>query len=360
MEAWFTRHHPMAPDENEGVYRRTIKAKALDTTRGLLPAATRSNVGIYGTGQAYEALLLRMRASPLAEVRDYAGQMLTELRKVIPAFLKRVDQRDRGEAWSAYLAETAAATAEVARTVAGAGPPAGVDEITLTDFDPDGEIKVVAAALYAVTDLADRQLLERVRAMTAGERACVLEAYVGSRENRRHKPGRAFERTSYRFDILSDYGGFRDLQRHRLLTIEWQQLTTDHGYETPPEFVEAGVDPDFVRVMESARELHDALRDAGVAHVAPYAVPMAYRVRYYMEMNAREAMHLIELRTSPAGHPGYRRICQAMHRLIGERHRAIAATMKFVDYSGVDLARLEAERRTEAKRQARETKGGTG
>jgi thymidylate synthase ThyX len=321
-----------------------------------LPAATQSNVGIYGTGQAYEALLLRMRAHPLAEVRDTADAMLRELRLVIPAFLTRVDQAERGGRWTAYLADTRECTRAVADRLAG---PASVDgreaEVTLTDFDPDGEIKVVAAALYPASQHSDRDLIELARRMSVEDRASVLGACVGDRANRRHKPGRAFERTAYRFDVLTDYGAFRDLQRHRLLTIDWQSLTPRHGYVQPEAAIEAGLDADWRDVMLRSAELHDRISSAGLGAVAQYAVSMAYRVRFVMDMNAREAMHVIELRTAPAGHPAYRRVCQQMHRLIAEvaGHRAIAASMQFADHSVVELERLQAERRTEARRQSR-------
>jgi thymidylate synthase ThyX len=337
------------------VYRSAIRAKALDTLRGLLPAATQSNLGIYGTGQAYESLLLRMRAHPLLEVRWYAGLMLEELRKVIPAFLTRVDQPDRGGAWSAYLAESRRKTNEVAACVLGGATSGDAAEVTLTDFDPDGEVKVVAAALYASSSLPDAQLMETARAMSAEDRAAVLAAYSGERGNRRHRPGRAFERTNYRFDVLTDYGAFRDLQRHRLLSMEWQTLTTRHGYSEPEAVIEAGAHDDWRRVMDRSADVHDALIGSGFARVAPYAVPMAYRVRFVMDMNAREAMHVVELRTAPAGHPAYRRVCQRMHRLIADvaQHHAIAASMRFVDHSEIELERLQEERRLEAKRRTR-------
>jgi len=211
-----------------------------------------------------------------------------------------------------------------------------------------------AAALYAVSDLPDDQLLARAQAMTATQRAEVLAAYVGTRKNRRHKPGRAFERTGYRFDVLGDYGAFRDLQRHRLLTLEWQRLTSRHGFVLPEAVTEAGAEADFRRVLEESAALHDAIEAAGLPDVASYAVSMAYRGRFYMAMNAREAMHVIELRTAPQGHPAYRRICQEMHRLVAERagHRAIAAAMTFADHSEVALERLEAERAAERRRAA--------
>lgn len=355
MRAWFERRYPKVESDSDAVYRAAIRAKALDTLRGLLPAATRSNVGIYGTGQAYEALILRMRAHPLAEVRATADAMLTELRKVIPAFLTRVDQPERGERWSQYFKDVRERTAEVVdRLTADRAPAASSDEVTLTDFDPDGETKVVAAALYASSNRSDAELMDVARRMTPAERQAVLDAYVGDRTNRRHKPGRAFERTGYRFDVLTDYGAFRDLQRHRLLTIEWQALSPRHGSTQPEAVIEAGAGDDWRRVMEASASLYDALVAAGFPQVAQYAVSMAYHVRFVMDMNAREAMHVIELRTAPAGHPAYRRVCQKMHTLISERagHHAIAASMKFADHSTVELERLKEERRLEAKRAA--------
>src|SRR2546425_170267 len=249
LMAFYETKYPRDPAESDTVYRMTIRAKALDTLRGMLPAATISHVGIYGTGQAYEQLLLRMRAHPLAEVRAYAELMLAELRRVIPAFLKRVDLPERGGVWSRYLAATHAATQEVAARLLDPAAPEPREEVTLTDFDPDGEVKVVAAALYAVSALPDDELLERARKMSLEERRAVLRAYVGERLNRRHRPGRAFERTSYRFDILGDYGAFRDLQRHRLLTLEWQRLTPHHGSVMPEAVAEAGAEADWTRVL---------------------------------------------------------------------------------------------------------------
>jgi thymidylate synthase ThyX len=356
MREWFERRYPKSPTDSDFVYRSAIRAKALDTLRGLLPAATQSNVGIYGTGQAYEALLLRMRAHPLAEARATADAMLVELRKVIPAFLTRVDQAERGGKWSQYFSDCRDRTSAIARrvdTVVSSSAP--VDEVTLTDFDPDGEIKVVAAALYPSSNLPDAELMLVARRMTVADREAVLRACAGERTNRRHKPGRAFERTSYRFDVLTDYGAFRDLQRHRLMTIDWQSLTCSHGHTQPEAVVEAGGNADWLNVMDRSAELHQALMAAGLPSVAQYAVSMAYRVRFVMDMNARQAMHVIELRTAPAGHPAYRRVCQQMHKLIDTVacHHAIAASMSFVDHSIIELERLQEERRLEAKRAAR-------
>ena len=356
----FRRRYPNSAGDSDAVYRAVIRAKALDTLRGLLPAATRSNVGIFASGQAFEALLLRMRAHPLVEARVCADRMLVELRKLIPAFLTRVDREDRGVRWSRYLADTRRRTGAVAERLLQGAAPAPRPEVALTDFDPDGEVKVVAAALYESSRLPESQLLETARGMRADDRAAVLRACVGDRANRRHRPGRAFERTGYCFDVLSDYGAFRDLQRHRLLTMEWQELTADHGYAEPAALEDIGAAGDWRRVMERTRELHAAMVRETSTAAAQYAVPMAYRIRYRMQMNAREAMHVIELRTTPQGHPAYRRVCQAMHRLIADEagHRAIAEAMRFADHSTVELERLGGERASERRRAERGQAGG--
>jgi hypothetical protein len=196
--------------------------------------------------------------------------------------------------------------------------------------------------------------MERVRALGPTERLALVRSYVGERENRRHKPGRAFERVDYRFDVLSDYGAFRDLQRHRMLTIEWQGLSPRHGYDTPEAVVEAGVDAEFNDAMTRSAELYDTLVPE-FREQSSYAVSLAYRIRFVMQMNAREAMHVLELRSSPQGHPAYRRVVQEMHRLIAEEagHRAIAAAMRHVDHATYDLERLESERAAERRRAAR-------
>lgn len=354
-QAHFRRRYPNAAGDSDAVYRAVIRAKALDTLRGLLPAATRSNVGIFASGQAFEALLLRMRAHPLAEARACADRMLTELRVVISAFVARVDREDRGVRWSRYLADRRRETAAAAGRFLRGTAPVPQPEVVLADFDPDGEVKVVAAALYESSRLPERQLLEAARAMSADDRAAILRAYVGDRANRRHRPGRAFERTGYCFDVLSDYGAFRDLQRHRLLTMEWQALSADHGYVRPAAVEDIGAAADWGRVMDRTRELYAAMAREVSSTAAQYAVPMAYRIRCRMQMNAREAMHVIELRTAPQGHPAYRRVCQAMHELIGEEagHRAIAEAMRFADHSTVELERLGGERARERRRAGR-------
>jgi thymidylate synthase ThyX len=355
LQGWLTRALPKQGAISDVAYRQSIRARALDGLRGLLPSGALSNVGIYGSGQSYELLLLRMRSHSLPEARSYAEMMLTELRKVVPSFLTRVERPDRGGVWSEYLKERRDFMAEVVaeRFPEQSREDAPLEESTvrLTDFDPDGETKVLVAMCYAYTSRSEAAITATVEAMDANARAALFRAYVGNRDNRRHRPGRAFERTGYRFDIVSDYGAFRDLQRHRMLTIEWQPLSTSLGYTIPEIVEEAGLAEPYAESLERSAELHAALSEH-FPEQAAYAVPLAYRIRYVMEFSAREAMHLLELRSAPQGHPTYRRIAQEMHRQIGEvaRHRLIAESMVFVDYSDVELGRLEAEERAAVRR----------
>lgn len=345
---------PQGPNDSDFIYRQATRAKALDATRGLLPAAALSNVGIYGSGQAFEMMLLRMRAHPLPEAREYADLMLVELRKVIPSFLRRIDLPDRGGRWSRYIADTHRDTGDLVRALFPEAPSSADDaSVTLVDWDPDAEDKLLAAICYPHSHLSEASLQRKVSQLGTEERAALIAAYVGDRSNRRHKPGRAFERVDYRFDVLSDYGAFRDLQRHRLLTIEWQQLSPLHGYVRPDLVDEAGCGDAFDMTMERSARLHDALFES-FPQQAAYAVSMAYRLRYVMQFNAREAIHMLELRSSSQGHPSYRRVALDMHRQIAEvaGHRAIAAAMTHMTTEAPELERLEAERRAESRRRA--------
>jgi thymidylate synthase ThyX len=372
MHAWVAERFPQQAGDSDFVYRQATKAKSLDALRGLLPAASLSNIGIYGTGQAYEQLLLRMRSHPLPEACAYAELMLTELRKVIPSFLQRVDVAARGGEWSAYLASTRRETARVIDRLwpdladggtergefgsgAGTGIAGGAEgdlpEVLLLDYDPAGEEKVLVAACFAHLGCSEREAARRVARLGHDDRVALLRAYVGDRRNRRHRPGRAFERTDYRFELVTDYGAFRDLQRHRILTIEWQRLGVSLGYDMPDLVEEAGLDQRYDEAIGRAEELYRSLLP-DFPEQAAYAVALAHRIRYVMQLNAREAMHLVELRSGAQGHPAYRRVAQQMHRAIAEvaGHRALAEAMSFVDHGATDLERLESERRAERRR----------
>ena len=346
---------PSDPDTPPAARERAVRAHALDALRGLLPAATRANVGIFASGQAFEAMLIRMQASPLPEARECGEAMLRELRKVIPAFFTRTDRPDRGGRYARYMQANADAVAEVTERILGT-PPREADgpDVRLVDFDLDGEAYVVAHALWPNSGMALEDVRRAAEDLSPTDHAAVLAAYVGDRADRRERPGRAFEATTYTFEVVCDYGAYRDLQRHRMLTLQAQPLTADLGYDIPPEVQDAGLADRYGAAQARCAELFGMLRERFPAE-ASYAVTLAHRIRFTMQMNAREAMHLIELRSQPQGHTTYRRVAQEMHRLIREEagHTAIAEAMTFVDRSAPAAGRLAAETRQETRSQGR-------
>ena len=356
VESWAAERWPRGDEEPEGAWRRSIRAKALDLLRGLLPAATLSHVGIYASGQAYEQLIMRLLASPLPEARDYGAMILAELQRVMPSFVSRVDRPERGGEWISYLEARRERTEQwVARLgLDRRGEGEGAPSVELLHVDGSEE-DLLAACLFEAAGAPETEILARIDVLDRAERAELLAAMVGERANRRHRPGRGFEALRYRFEIVSDYGAFRDLQRHRLLTCQWQRLGPDLGAGVPDEVHEAGVGGEFERGLEISRNEYERLRGEGQLELAPYALSLAYRIRYVLDLNAREAMHLVELRSGREGHPTYRAVAQAMHDRIAAVHPGVAAAMTHVDTSAEPrLERILSEIRTHRKRAAAE------
>ena len=351
-ENWAAEQFPRG-DEPEAVWRRSIKAKALDAMRGLLPASSLSHVGIYASGQAYEQLLLRLLASPLPEARALGELALVQLRKVIPSFVKRVDMPDRGGAWIEYLEALRARTASAAERF-GLGDARGEEAASVRLVGTWGtEEDLLAACLYEASDLPEEEIRDAIALLDSDERSRVVAELVGERRNRRHKPGRGFEALRYRFEITSDYGAFRDLQRHSLLTCQWQRLGCELGADVPEEVEAAGFGEGYRKGLAISRAQWERLRDEGLLEESMYPVSLAHRIRYVLDMNAREAMHLIELRSGREGHPTYRAVALEMLEQIATVHPPVAAAMKFVDRASESrLERLQGELRRHRKVQA--------
>lgn len=337
----------------ERIYRTSIKAKALDLLRGLLPASTLTNVGITGNGRAFEYLLSLMYGSELDEIKSLAGAMFEELNNVIPSFIRRANDR-HGLALQEYLAKTRSAEEMIAGKHLNSIPvERDAKSVALLEYEDNSlaEPRVVAAILY---EHANGQSLEKimshVRSITPEERAKVIRAYTQHRTNRRHRPGRAFEMVEYTIELFTNFGMFRDLHRHRVLTMQRQLLSTRHGYDLPEELVDAGLDRQFVDCMDQSKAAFELI-SADMPQQAQYVVNFAYRYPYFIRMNLREACHMIELRTAPQGHPDYRRVCQAVYSEIRRVHPVLAEAMRFADLKEYRLERLDSEKRTEKKRE---------
>jgi thymidylate synthase ThyX len=349
--AWAERTFPRAPEEPPTAYARAIKAKALDLLRGLLPASSLSHMGIFATGQTYEQLILHLLAHPLPEARSYGRMILDEIKTVMPSFVSRVERPDRGGEWVSYLENRAAAGKRWARRLGldqseheDAGP-----SVTLTAVHGD-EDDLLSALLFEASDRSEETIRDAMAGLSDGERAELLGELVGERANRRHRPGRGFEALRYRFEIVADYGAFRDLQRHRMLTIQWQPLTPHLGAGVPEQVELAGCGEDYRRSLEISRREYERLDEAGLADAAPYALCLGYRIRFILDLNAREAMQMIELRSGREGHPAYRAVALQMQSQIAAVHPTVAAAMRHVDRETEPrLERILSEMRTHAR-----------
>jgi thymidylate synthase ThyX len=353
VEAWAAGRFPRGDDENEAAHARSIRAKALDLLRGLLPAASLSHVGVFASGQAYEQMILRLLASPLPEARDYGQMILSELKAMMPSFVARVDRPDRGGEWVAYLEQRSCAANRWAGRLGLDSSRGGEVEdgpsVRLLDVH-GSEDDLLSGLLFEAAAVSEAEARSAVRTLPPDERAQMLGELVGERRNRRHRPGRGLEALRYRFEVVSDYGAFRDLQRHRMLTVQWQTLTPDLGAGVPGELDDAGLGDDYRRGLHASRTEHARIVEAGQPELAPYSLCLGYRIRYVLDFNAREAMHLIELRSGREGHPSYRAVAHELHAQIAAVHPAVAAAMSFVDSDTEPrLERILSEIRTQAR-----------
>lgn len=340
--------------ERDIAWKGATRAQACDAVRTVLPVAAKSTVGIYASGQALESLILRLLADELPEAKQTGTRLLQEARKVMPAFLERADKPERGGATVAYLATTRQAVRQLAHEALPAYHHNGSNQaVTLTDVWPRSELDVVADMIYEHSDLPLRDLREEVEDWPYSRKAEVFTAYMGERLNRRHRPGRALEKIHYSWDLVCDYGIFRDLQRHRMVDdLEWQVLTPRLGYDVPKLVDEAGMTEMFEEAFDISLQLYSLLQQNGYNLEAQYATLLGHKMRWKVTYNAREAFHLHELRTSPQGHPGYRKLVSQMHEKLAEVHPLLGGAMRFVNHGeDPELTRLAAERYTQYKLQ---------
>lgn len=348
----FVRSNSDVPkDEQDGAWKGATRAQACDAVRAVLPVATKSTVGIYGSGQAIESLIMRLRASESSEARRAGDQILKQARQVIPTFLERADKPERGGATTAYIAQTRQTMADLASSSLHESHGDVSEEVRLVRTWPRNELDLLPHMLYEHTNMPLRDIEKSVDSWTIDQKHKAFSTYMGERLNRRHRPGRALEQAHYTWDILCDYGIFRDLQRHRMVDdLEWQKLTPRYGYEIPKLVEDAGLSDEFEQCFDISMQLYSKLVAAGYDYQAQFATLLGHRMRWTVTYNAREAFHIHELRTSPQGHPGYRKLVNQMHQLLSERHPMLGEAMRFVNQDeDPELTRLAAERYTQYK-----------
>lgn len=350
LTAALTEEFPLEPGTSERAHRAAIRAKAADVLRALLPVGHLTNMGLFGNGRAFEYLLIKMAANQLPEARELGFDLGRELSLVIPAFTKRAGT-ERGRDHSSYLREREQALSAWATemgSVASQTPP----PVTIVDHDPEAENKIVAALLHPHTQLPLSDVRHTVGGMSAAEKTAILKAHLDGRGSRHRRPGRAFEMADYTVEFCANFGVYKDLQRHRMCSQQRQRLSTLLGYTMPPELVGTAHEDRFRECMAIADAAYQSLAERFPAE-AQYVVPTAYRMRWMMKLNLRELAHMAELRSTIQGHPDYRAVVHDLTMQVRKLHPVLAdLATAFVDWSEVDLARLQSERRNEEKAQA--------
>lgn len=339
--------------ERDLAWKGAVRAQACDAARPLLPVATRSTVGIFASGQALENLIMHLQSNDLPEAQETGSKILVEARKTVPTLLERADKPDRGGATIAYRSNTRHAVRKLAQKYVKETYANPTQEVQLTSVWPRNELDVVADMLYEHSNLPLKELQGMVAEWPYKQKLEVFEAYIGERLNRRHKPGRALEKIHYSWDLVCDYGSFRDLQRHRMVDdLQWQELTPRYGYDIPQLIEDAGLTEQFEECFDTSLKLHSILQSEDYPQEAQYATLLGHKMRWKVTVNARATFHLHELRSSPQGHPGYRKLIKQMHARLSEVHPLLGEAMRFVN-KGEDpeLTRLAAERYTQFKLQ---------
>ncbi len=343
------KNFPHDPNTSPGAYKAALRAKVLDALRGLLPASTLTNMGVYGNGRFFDALINKLQCQNLTELQELGKHSYEELAKIIPSFVRRAEpshptQENFAQFYDAMQTELRLVTAEQTsfseRTME--------QGVSLIDYDHDGVKKVAAALLFAFSNKSFQDLYQHVSSLGQEEIARILDAGCNARENRRHKSPRALEHATFTFEMVSDFGAYRDLHRHRLLTQERQLLSCDYGFYIPPELEGMSEEGEYKRVMLRAKEVYDQIATE-LPEEAQYVVPMGYNVRWYFHVNLRALQWLCELRSAPAGHPTYRMIAQVMARQVCDVFPEFERFFRFVDYEGYDLGRMDQEQRKAKK-----------
>ena len=348
---YLARNSSVKKEEQDGAWRAAIRAQACDAVRPVLPTSTKSTVGIFASGQALENLIMRLRASDSHEARTVGDEILAEARKVIPTFLERADKPERGGAMTAYFANTRHAVRDLANKYLKGSYGSYPSAVQLLKVTPTNELDLVPHMLYEHSTMSLREIQTEVETWSIDKKMEVFASYIGERLNRRHRPGRALEQAHYTWDLVCDYGIFRDLQRHRMVDdLEWQALSPRYGFDVPELIEEAGLSDQFEACFDLSAALYSNLQAAGYEYEAQYATLLGHKMRWTVTYNAREAFHFHELRTAPQGHPGYRKLVQQMHEQLSARHPMLAEAMKFVNQDeDPELTRLAAERATQYK-----------
>ena len=349
MEKKFPKEH----DVSKVAYTAALRAKVLDCLRGLLPASSLTNMGVYGNGRFFETLIQKLNCHNLSELQEIARSSHQELSKVMPSFVRRADLNNKyQQAFAEFREKTDEELSVITQQYTSALEPLDHATVRLINYDQESPIKVGAALLFGQSNAGLLELQEVCRKLPKEDLSRIFEAACAFRQNRRHKSPRALEQAEFTFEIVADFGIYRDLQRHRTLTQERQLLSCDLGYYIPQDILDSEMEKEYRDAMDKAKEVYDEIT-LELPEEAQYVVPMAYNIHWYFHINLRALQWMCELRSSPAGHPSYRYVAQEMAKQVSHAFPEFERFLKFVDYEGYELGRLGQEMRKAEKLKAR-------
>ncbi|MBI2587441.1 FAD-dependent thymidylate synthase [Candidatus Amesbacteria bacterium] len=349
LRKYLVAKFPRQEGVDEAVYKASIRAKAFDIARVFLPMATLTNVGMIMSGQAMENMLNKMATSPLDESRVLADEIRNEASQVMPSLIPGAAEDRYGGRAREYLLESRRQTREVTRKFLGRmserEPSEPGQQVELVERDEAALDKVVAAIIFPHSHAGLSEVNELIGSMTKFEKKELVDAYLAGRTDRRHKPGRAFEEASYTFQITAKVAEWRDLQRMRMMNQQRQEITMDHGFNTPVEFDEVEIDGEkaadlYQAHMDKRRDLFEKVRGGVSPEVAQHVAGFGNYMMWTITANLRQLYHMIPLRAGAAGHPDYRRIAREMFYQMAEVDPILTLPMEqFIDFS--DEPRLE-------------------
>ncbi len=333
LEKYFNHLKKQYPEEKDGL----LKTKAFDVLRKLLPAATLSQISFFGNGQAFEYLINRSLDHNLGEIKWAAKRALEELNKIIPAFLRRIENEDSKQ-YRKYLSERGE---RVQRGLGEIGwqkeiEPSG-PSVKLLDYDQEGENKILAGLLYPELHESFDNILQKVRRLSGEKKEKILQEVLKDRKFKYYKIPRAFENTYLRFEIVMNIGAWRDLHRHRIHTQYRERFNVYNGFDIPEELKEAGFDKEYTGAIQKIEELFKKIEKFD-PDIAQYCCTLAHRVKFVQYQNLRSFFWETELRTIPEGHPDYRKIEQEKIKLVQKIYPLISKYL-LVDMGIYDFAR---------------------
>jgi thymidylate synthase ThyX len=344
------KNFPKEQSSSKNAYNSALRAKVLDCLRGLLPASALTNVGFFANGRFYESLIHKLYCNNLSEMQDAGKETYNELNKIIPSFIRRAELNSKyHEAYARFTEQMGGDLKTLSESHLANIREEKEPGVTMIYHDPDAVSKIVGALMFEYTHANLNDLQEYCKTLPPEEITRIIDAACSSRENRRHKSPRGLEHANFTFEIVADFGIYRDLQRHRMLTQQRQLLTCNHGYYIPTEIVDTEMEKDYIAALAGAKKAYDVI-SSELPEEAQYVVPMAYNLHWYFHVNLRSLQWLCELRSSPAGHPNYRYIAQEMARQVCEKLPQLEPFFKFVDFDGYELGRMGQEtKRVEQK-----------